>query len=409
MRFRVELRRLAGALLVAWSCARPLPPGRVPREPELRVGLAVGASRMSVGGEDRVAAVSGGEPLFTLEKGQTITLVPDGRGIALRDGGSNARYESLIFVSLVPGRFVTVEGKPYRGVIEVWQRSGGLTAVNRVGLEDYLLGVVSRELGRRSSQELAALKAQAIVSRTYALRNRGREASQGFDLRATVADQVYAGVEAETPEGTAAVRATAGQVLTYRGEPILALFHSTCGYATATPREVFRNIADAPYLRSVSDRKGSGYYCELSPRFRWRLEWDGRTLRDILRRTVPEVLGIESGLVDQIRDLRVLHTGRSGRVTELRIKVGRGEIPVFGPDLRAVFLSPDGSPLMSTAVQLQMERAGGEVVRLVALGAGSGHGVGMCQWGAVGRARAGQTYEQILAAYYPGARLERWY
>ncbi|GIW51459.1 MAG: cell division protein [Gemmatimonadales bacterium] len=409
MRYKAELGWPALALLLGSSCARPLPPGRVAEEPELRVGLVVGVPRVVVGGQDRVAAVSEGTPVFTVPRGQTVTVTPDGRGIALNHGGSGGRYESLTFVSLSPGRYVTVEGKPYRGVVEVWNGGGGVTAVNRVRLEDYLLGVVSRELGPRSSGEAAALRAQAVVSRTYALRNRGRSASQGFDLRATVADQAYGGVEAETPEGTAAVHATAGEVLTYGGEPILALFHSTCGYATAVPREVFRTIENHPYLRSVSDRKGAGYYCDISPRFRWRVEWDGDDLIRILRRTVPEVLGIESELVDRIRDLRVVRTGPSGRVTELRIAVGKGEIPVFGPDLRSVLLSPDGSGLLSSAVQFEVQRSGDRVVKVIAAGAGSGHGVGMCQWGAVGRARAGQSYREILAHYYPGAKLERWY
>ncbi len=409
MRSRLELGGVVMALFLGASCARPVAPGRLAEEPELRIGLVVGAPRVTIGGQDRVAAVSEGKPVLTLARGRTVTVIPDGRGILLNGDGSGGRYQSLTFVSLSPGRYVTVEGKPYRGVVEVWNRSGGVTAVNRVRLEDYLLGVVSRELGPRAPGEVAALLAQAVVSRTYALWNRGRAASQGFDLRATVADQAYGGVEAETPEGTAAVQATAGQVLTYEGKPILALFHSTCGYATATPREVFRTIDNLPYLRSVSDRKGSGYYCEISPRFRWRLEWEGAELMRMLRRTLAEVMGIDSQLVDRIRNLRVVHTGPSRRVTEVRIGVGRGEIPVYGPELRSVLLSPGGSPLPSSAVQFEVQRSGDRVVKLVATGAGSGHGVGMCQWGAVGRSRAGQRYQEILAHYYPGTKLERWY
>ena len=218
------------------------------------------------------------------------------------------------------------------------------------------------------------------------------------------------GVDAETPEGTADVRATTGLVLTYGGQLILAFFHSTCGYATATPGEAFRGIANVPYLRSVSDRKpGGGYYCDISPRFRWRVEWDGTTLRDILRRTLPSVLGIAAEQVDRLRDVRVAHTGPSGRAVEIRVRVGSGEIPVFGPDIRAVFQTPEGRPLGSTAVQFHPEYQADTLARLVAAGAGWGHGVGLCQWGAVGRARAGQSEDQILSAYFPGTKIERWY
>lgn len=360
-----------------------------------------------MGGTGRVSAFADGAAQFQLDKRQ-VTMTAAGR--ALSPEGSPARYEQLIFTSLDPGGFVSVNGHAYRGTVELFVRNGGITAVNRVLLEDYLAGVVSAEMGHRARNESAALGAQAIVSRTYALKNRGRHASEGFDLTAGVADQAYGGVEAETPEGTAAVRATTGLVLTYGGRLILAFFHSTCGYATATPEEAFRGIAHAPYLRSVSDRKpGGGYYCDISPRFRWGVEWDGTTLRDILRRTLPNVLGISAQSVDRVRDVRVAHTGPSGRATEIRIRVGRGEIPVFGPDIRAVFQTPEGRPLGSTAVQLHPEYQADTLARLVAAGAGWGHGVGLCQWGAVGRARAGQSYSQILAAYFPGTKIERWY
>ena len=96
------------------------------------------------------------------------------------------------------------------------------------------------EMGRRSPTEQEALRAQAIVSRTFALRNLGRWRAQGFDLYATVADQVYGGAATETPEGRAAVEATRGRILTYGGAPIDAFFYSTCGGRTADGTEVFR-------------------------------------------------------------------------------------------------------------------------------------------------------------------------
>jgi stage II sporulation protein D len=372
------------------------------------VALAVAAPQLSVGGVGRLTAFSEGAAVFQVDD-QRATVGVDGRALVVGDSAPR-RFERLTLVSADPGGAVGLNGRHYRGAVEVFVQGAGITAVNRVGLEDYLLGVVSGEMGRRASNEAAALAAQAVVSRSYALRNRGRNATQGYDLQAGVADQAYGGVEAETPEGTAAVRATAGQVLTYHGEVISAFFHSTCGYATATPSEAFRGIGDAPYLRSVSDRKpGGGYYCDISPRFRWTVQWDAATLRDILRRTASSVLGVSAETVDDLQDVRVQRTGRSGRAAELRIQVGGGEIPVSAPDIRQVFLTPDGRPLGSTAIQLHPEREGDRLVRLTAAGAGWGHGVGMCQWGAVGRARAGQDFREILAAYFPGAAIERWY
>lgn len=391
------------------ACARPQPQ-RLTQQPELRIGLARGAAQVAIGGAGRLTAFAEGAAAFRIDNEQR-SVSAEGRAL-LVGGQEPGRYERLLLVSPDPGGAVPVNGRRYRGTVELLVAGGGVTVVNRVGVEDYLLGVVSAEMGRRSSGEAAAVAAQAIVSRTYALHNRGRFASLGFDLEAGVADQAYGGVEAETPEGTAAVRATTGLVLLYRGALITPFFHSTCGYATATPSEAFRGVADLPYLRSVSDRRpgsGNGYYCDGSPRFRWNVEWDQATLRDILRRNLGRTLGISEQTIDEIREVRVQRTGKSGRATELRVRVGHGEIPVRATDIRAVLATPEGRPLGSTAIQLHPARDGERLERLKAAGAGWGHGVGMCQWGAVGRARAGHDFRQILGTYFPGTEVERWY
>ncbi len=120
----------------------------------------------------------------------------------------------LVVITTDATQLVRVNGRGYRGVVEIVRGSDGLTIVNRLLLESYLPGVVSAEMGRRTPAEFEALKAQAVVSRTYAVRNRGRRRALGFDLYASVADQVYIGAGSETPEGLEAVRATRGMVLT---------------------------------------------------------------------------------------------------------------------------------------------------------------------------------------------------
>jgi stage II sporulation protein D len=302
-----------------------------------------------------------------------------------------------------------VNGKLYRGSAVLLRGGTGITAINRVGMESYLLGVVSAEMGRRGSSEQAALRAQAVVSRTYALRNLGRWKAQGFDLSATVNDQVYSGQGAETPEGRAAVAETRGQVLTYDGAPIEAFFYSTCGGRTADGYEVFRGAARS-YLRSIPDEAGNGSaYCSISPRYRWHEEWTGEALRSTLERNLPGVSGLRSTEVRQVSNVRVTRRSSSGRVDQLAIALAGPEVRVEGPAIRQVMRVSSGEPLKSTAFDLVATVAGNRVTHLVVDGMGSGHGVGFCQWGAVGRARAGQAYEQILAAYFRGTRLERRY
>jgi stage II sporulation protein D len=128
-----------------------------------------------------------------------------------------------------------------------------------------------------------------------------------------------------------------------------------------------------------------------------------------LSQTLPPVAGIPGGTVTSLRDIEVAGTTASGRVAEVLIRFARGDVRVAGSDVRRVLRPAPERLLGSAAFQLHVTRAGGEITRVVAAGAGWGHGVGMCQWGAVGRARAGQDYRKILATYYPGTMLERVY
>ncbi len=307
------------------------------------------------------------------------------------------------------GTPVRVNGRPFRGTFDLIRDRTGLTVVNRVGLEDYVSGVVSAEMGRRAPEDEEALKAQAVVSRTYARRGAGRRRVEGFDLYATVADQVYGGVTAETVEGNAAVRSTRGLIVAWGGAPIDAFFYSTCGGRTAEGTEVFRG-ASRPYLRSMPDLADNGAaYCSLSPRFRWREEWSRTALRRTLGRTIPTLPGRAGTIVSEVRDVRVGGRAGSGRVAEVIVALDRETIAVDGPGVRRVLATASGDPLRSNLFTLTVSRAGGEVSRMVADGSGAGHGVGFCQWGAVGRSRAGQRYPDILSAYYPGTQLERLY
>ena len=324
-------------------------------------------------------------------------------------GWVSASLDALTLAASGPAVPLRINGKLYRGTAELLRDRNGITVVNRLGIEAYLLGVVSAEMGRRSSIEQSALEAQAVVSRTYAIRNLGKWRVEGFDLTAGVSDQVYGGVLGETPEGRAAVRDTRSLVLTYDGAPAEAFFYSTCGGRTADGAEVFRGAAQ-PYLRSVADHAENGVaYCSISPRYRWHEEWTDQALRATLERNLPPVAGIRGENVRQVRDIRVVRRTTSGRVDQLAIALGGPEIRVHGLAIRGVLRPSSGELLRSNVFTLAVTGSGVRVTHLAADGMGAGHGVGLCQWGAVGRARAGQGYAQILAAYFPGTRVARRY
>jgi stage II sporulation protein D len=373
----------------------------------------VGAGSATVGGGGAVAVNQpDGSPIAVIPRGERWQVTVAGPGLVLTSpkGWVSPQLEAVTLDATDPRAPLWVNGKAYRGVGEVLRDRTGLTVVNRLGMESYLLGVVSAEMGRRSPGEQAALRAQAVVSRTYALKHLRRWRTEGFDLYATVADQAYGGVAAETAEGRAAVSETTGRVLTYDGAVIEAFYFSTCGGRTAEGYEVFRG-AVRPYLRSVSDLNESGSaYCSISPRYRWREEWSGEALRATLQRNLPPAVGAGSALVGTVTDFRITQRSASGRVDQLSIALGGLEVRVDGHTrIRQVLRPPGGQLLRSTAFSLTATGAGRNVTNLVVDGMGAGHGVGLCQWGAVGRARAGQSYQHILAAYYPGTRLERRY
>jgi stage II sporulation protein D len=401
------------------SAPTPLPPAipapgerEAPAEPLVRVGVVTGAASATIASQGGLTLSDpSGARLAEIPAGQAWRLAVRGGGIvAMGPGGATtAPSERFEIVSPDSDALVEVNGRPYRGAFAAVRDSVGLTLVDRLPMEAYLAGVVSAEMGRRRPEDQQALEAQAVVSRTFALRHLGRRDRQGFDLYATVADQVYGGAAAESPEGREAVDATRGQVLTWDGTPIDAFFYSTCGGHTASGTEVFR-AADRPYLRSVSDLDDSGVaYCSISPRYRWHEEWSGDALRTVLRRTLPEVAGVRGGDVAAVRDVRVARRTPSGRVGELSIGLPREEVRVEGANVRRVLRPVSGEILRSAAFTLTVNGAGRRVTRLAADGQGAGHGVGFCQWGAVGRSRAGQEYRRILAAYFPGTQLERLY
>lgn len=407
----------AAVVLLAAGCAPRGALAPVRGQPVVRVGIVVDqpSGDVSATGQFRLADPDG-NILGVVDPGVVWRVQPgDGERLTLirPDRTQPMTVQQPVTVTLEsPGDLVVIGGKRYRGDAVLLRGSTGVTIVNRVPLEWYTQSVTAVELGVNDPAARDAVRAQAVASRTYALHFRAHREALGFDLYATVADQVYPGVDGEKPYVTEATRETLGQVVTWHGAPIEALFHSACGYSTEAADQVFRNGESAPYLRAVSDRFGSGdhdFYCSAAPNFRWREEWDGATLNAVLARTLPAALGAAASNVGRVTDLRVTRTMPSGRVAELVVTTTAGDLTVPSYHVRDVLRPSPDRYLLSNLFQLYVQKQGGELVKVVAAGAGSGHGVGMCQWGAVGRARAGQDYQRILATYYPGTRLERLY
>jgi len=337
----------------------------------------------------RVRAVLGGGTRVTAWSDEPLVLEPDAAGAA-----------------------VTWEGKRYRGVLAFTPVDTALLVVNRLPLESYLRGVVPLELGVRSPNESAALEAQAIAARSYtAVRMREGE-GRPFDLADDAWDQVYGGMDAEHPIADAAVAATEGLVLTWRGSVVRAPYHSTCGGETVAPTEAWSGVRDEPWLRGVSDARspgeGGGAWCDRSPRFHWERSFDRRALDDAVERYVRAQGAGMLVAGGAVRGARIEARARSGRVASLVLETDGGNVRLSGTALRTTLRNARGEILNSTYFSLEpVIGRDGRLMQLTLRGTGNGHGVGMCQWGAIGRSRAGYDARAILSAYYPGTEVER--
>jgi len=325
------------------------------------------------------------------------------------NGGDATPWREGPFVARPGGdTFLRFGGKRYRGELVFTATDSGVLVVNRVPVEDYLRGVVPMELPARNPAERAALEAQAIAARSYAyIRVPGgmvEEPLSGFNLVATVQNQVYGGADAEHPLVNEAIDRTAGQVLRYNGLIVDAPYSSSCGGRTATPGEAWRGVREEPYLQSVDDtdpRTGKPY-CDLSPRNHWQADFDEAQLRDVVRRALQSS-GAGNPRPAAVQSFTVPSRGRSGRAGSVVLRTDRGEVTIAARDIRLVMRDARGAILNSTYFSVDREsRGGGRLAGLTLRGAGNGHGVGMCQWGAIGRARAGADAREILRHYYPG-------
>jgi stage II sporulation protein D len=312
-----------------------------------------------------------------------------------------------IYAVMTSDGFVTYNDRRYRGELVFRASPGGLLVLNRVRIDDYLAGVVPIEIGNRPASDSAAVQAQAVAARSYAYTHIDPADPRGYDVTSTVADQVYGGVDVETPLATRAIARTRGLVIKYAGRVVNAPYSASCGGETAEASEVW-NSGDAPYLKRVSDRiPGTDrYYCDIGPRFTWTKTFDEPDLVGTISRYLATVTTVPGNNPGRPQSIAVVAKTPSNRVAELRITTDRGAFTVRGNDIRYVLRGAGGEILYSTyfSVDSSQERDG--YLRSLSLhGGGNGHGVGMCQWGAIGRARAGQDFRTILQTYYPGTTI----
>jgi len=375
----------------------------------IRVALAANAPDVRVAGSAawRLYERDGTSTIVRGLRNEPWRIQTNGRRMrAMRaDGVTTAWTEPpLVARPDEDGALVSYNDKRYRGQLVFYPGDSGVLVVNWVRMDEYLAGVVPLELGRHSSKDSAAFQAQAVTARSYAFIKLRESTGRPYDITSGVLDQVYGGADAEDAIATHAVESTRGLLLLYAGRVVNAPYHSTCGGATSAAGEVWRTPSE-PYLLSVSDRiPGTDrYYCDIAPRFRWTRTLDAETLNSGLARYLAQYAAVPGGRPGRAQSVAIDRHTESGRVGILAIGTDRGNFALRGNDIRYVLRQPGGEILNSTYFSVETTTASdGSVSRLTIRGMGYGHGVGMCQWGAIGRARAGQDFRTILRTYYPG-------
>ena len=356
-------------------------------QPEITIGLSQDVS------EVRLSATSGTLYVYDDPEKEPMMKIPQGREFAVRmmqdrflANEKELKGERFVIQPESTG-FVQVNGIPYRGFITLLKKPRGMTVINNVPVEDYLYGVVPKEMP--SNWPADALCAQSVAARTFALKNRKRHSEEGFDLCNTSHCQVYEGMSAEMQTTTEAVNNTRGEVLFYKGAIIDALFHTDSGGMTESSENVWGS--SVPYLRAVTETQMQTQPWNRSismASFVQKIEADGKilgTLREI--RLSPLLIG--KGSEDRTP---------SGRVRSMEFIGSKGRVILSGNDLRSMFSLP------STLFHVRYGNS-----EIIFNGYGSGHGLGLSQWGAKTLADQRKNYKDILFHYYTGVTLEKLY
>ncbi len=300
-------------------------------------------------------------------------------------------------------RGIWFKNRRYAGELRVSLNDNKLNIINYLKLEKYLKSVVGSEMPKEFP--LAALQAQAIAARTYALKLLDKNKS--FDLHSTQASQVYLGLESETAKTNKAVRSTNSLALFYKDKLIDAVFHSSSGGRTENSGQVWKY--QLPYLKSVID------YDQNGTKYRWTSKFSSGELYNIF----PDLGGLNS--------IQIINKSKSDRVLKVKIFGTKGNKKISGKSLRGKL------QLLSTKFDVDLKfiqtnlddkfsienNAFNDIAPqplpeipkdyfLLVRGYGAGHGVGMSQWGAKAMAERGSSFRRILKHYYTGVQIKTY-
>lgn len=413
-------------------------------EPLIRVGLYTGQINILVSVDSPFELLNDdGKVIAKFNANEKVALSDKGKNIAINGYPSNETY---LRIAADENHSIEINRRKYRGDVVIFNSYGkpGLTAVNTLPLEQYVAGILTKEVSPEWPVE--AIKTQAVAARTYALYNLNKHQADGFDVCSLTDCQVYGGVESEDVRTTRAADATRGVIMTYQGKPIPAYFHSSGGGYTENSENVWGT--SLPYLRGVAD------YDQKSPRYKWEKAFTASELEarfanagftlgslqtfELSKLSAPPVQSGDRGVSGRLKTLRV--SGTKDAVTlsgakvrsildlpstlfDIRIALATkdtlefditdsyGDREIKKVDINASPLPEKGFATDKTSIRRITGRPN---ERIVFSGFGYGHGVGLSQWGAKAMAEAapaGDTeyFKIILKHYYQSVEISKIY
>lgn len=419
MRYAIKLAARIGTglclLVLVWSCAR-VPTlreetaGTFIRVPFVRILLDDHSDQavFTTDGAFAIECITAGEQTVFYSS-QPLKVKSQHWGLSVESHNGTVIQDRTDEVNIIPrgrGNWTSVNGKKYRGIIKVLPLGETIRLINILYMEDYLRGVVPSEIGKRTDEEIEAVKAQAVAARTYAMSHLQQYEGEPYDLKATIIDQIYEGVDAENRLVSKAIDATTGHVIMYNDAFIDAYYHSTCGGMTDNISHVWdRN--EIPYLKAVED----GNACSWSKYFLWQEVFTERQLRGRIEQYLTSDRGRDLR-IGHIRDVKIVERTPGGRVAVLAVYTDLDTYKFYKDRIRWVIGRTSNPDLIlpSDRFEVVIDRDQlGNIRTITFKGRGYGHGVGMCQCGAIGLSRSGWSFDKILQHYYTGVQVKKLY
>lgn len=392
-------------LLIFWGCNPqvPKPPGvsQGETEPQIKVCLDENLSQTTLSFKD--------EYILRTEEAIYYLDASIGKLEVSRKNQSLVLSNEVRFFEFSAGKIIDINptepsglfiwnGTPYSGGLEIVNNDDKTMVINVLPMETYLRGVVPFEIPTGQDEYRDAVYAQTIAARTYSLYRMEHPSGMDFHVYADVRDQVYNGLKKTTDLADEAVKNTSGAVLMDGKMPAFTQYHSTCG-----------GVLQDSLPSTRKDMIQSNYNCALSPLFRWLEIRSAETIFSNLARE----FNIDPNKREELMndgfqfDISIKDRNSNGRVASMELEIPSQKFTARGYKIRKILSDDNGSPLPSNLFFILKPE--NDENKFYIIGAGYGHGKGMCQWGALGMSLEGYSYQQILKFYYPSFNLKTIY